>query len=620
MLLITQVIPQARRHPHPASPTAGGFLACAIIATGFCVGCETDSYMNPSVTGYFENTPTTMPVLDRLDVIEPPEEPLGVNGPPEPQDLQPNTLQYRLASGDEIAVEIYELISQGKTEAALRTVDQAGYIRLPTINEVKASGLTLEELRESIRTKLEPFVKNPVVTVDIQKGRSFEFSIQGAIQNSGIFALTKSNFRLTQAIAMAGGADVVTERVLIVRSMDVERESAETPQDNQIPDTAQPQPSTQQASPSKGTGTTAQPVDIEALINQLSETGPTSPTQPPTPSPAPAPNSPPTPAPELAPTPAATPAPTPAPAPPPTPDSPPPSSPSPGAVRGQQAPPPIDIDSLEPVSVLDAPSINTQTATQRTPQSQLSNEGDSFIFDVNSQQWVRIRGGRAAAVQPVVVTDPVSPVPSGSAITGEAARQLTTPDAFTALPLPAAERSEAKNAKLKDPRLVFNTRIIEVDYDRLMRGDQSQNVVIRPGDDIYLQFPPIGMVYIDGEINRPGVFQLPSYGRLTLSRLVASAGGLTEIAIPERVDLVRRLPGGREAAIRVNLAAIRNMAEPDVILKKDDHVIIGTNFWATPLAVFRNGLRITYGFGFLLDRNWGNDVFGPPPQQETINF
>ena len=44
-----------------------------------------------------------------------------------------------------------------------------------------------------------------------------------------------------------------------------------------------------------------------------------------------------------------------------------------------------------------------------------------------------------------------------------------------------------------------------------------------------------------------------------------------------------------------------------------DHIIIGTTFWAYPLAVFRNGLRMNYGFGFLLDRNFGNDVFGPPP-------
>jgi hypothetical protein len=48
-------------------------------------------------------------------------------------------------------------------------------------------------------------------------------------------------------------------------------------------------------------------------------------------------------------------------------------------------------------------------------------------------------------------------------------------------------------------------------------------------------------------------------------------------------------------------------------MKSDDHVIIGTNFWATPLAVIRNGFRMTYGFGFLIDRNWGNDIFGAPP-------
>ena len=45
----------------------------------------------------------------------------------------------------------------------------------------------------------------------------------------------------------------------------------------------------------------------------------------------------------------------------------------------------------------------------------------------------------------------------------------------------------------------------------------------------------------------------------------------------------------------------------------DDHIIIGTSWVATPLAIIRNGFRATYGFGFLLDRNFGNDVFGAPP-------
>ncbi|MFM1832015.1 MAG: hypothetical protein RLZZ461_331, partial [Planctomycetota bacterium] len=157
------------------------------------------------------------------------------------------------------------------------------------------------------------------------------------------------------------------------------------------------------------------------------------------------------------------------------------------------------------------------------------------------------------------------------------------------------------------------TRIIKIDYQALAKGDSDQNIVIRPGDRIYVDTPEVGVVYIDGEVVRPGVYQLPVAGRLTLSRLVAAAGGLNPLAIPERVDFTRKIGTDRQATLRVNLAAIMNRAEPDLFIRRDDHVHVGTNFWAAPLAVIRNGFRMTYGFGFLLDRNFGNDVFGPPP-------
>jgi hypothetical protein len=47
-------------------------------------------------------------------------------------------------------------------------------------------------------------------------------------------------------------------------------------------------------------------------------------------------------------------------------------------------------------------------------------------------------------------------------------------------------------------------------------------------------------------------------------------------------------------------------------------VNVGTSFWATPLAVIRGGFRASYGFGFLLDRNFGNDVFGAPPSDRDF--
>ncbi len=563
-------------------------LSIVGLGTLALAACETESFFDPSRTGYFENTPTSMPVLERIDIIEAPDEPLGVNGPPEPQDLVANTLQYRISPGDVLNIDVYELIAQSRTEQMRRTVDTAGFIRLPTINEVKAGGLTLEELRMEIASKLSSFIRNPVITIDMEQGRSFEFTIQGAIQNPGVYALDKPNFRLSQALALANGAEAVTERVLVVRSLRTEQdveEAATQESGGGSPSSGAARPNTEASS----TGTSAPrqpiikqestPIDIESLINQLGP--PSTPPAPPT-TPEVSPSSP-TPAPEA-----------------PAPEAP---KASPGAVSGKQSAPLIDIDSLEPVAVKDQPVVDHSTGTQRPPSSQLSNEGDSFVFDINSQQWVRIKGTKPVVAAPTVSVPGVR-IEQGIAATGAAARGA----------------ADAVKKKKRDPREIFNTRIIEIDCEKLLKGDQSQNIIVRPGDEIYVQFPAIGMVYIDGEIQRPGVFQLPTTGRLTLSRLVATAGGLTPIAIPERVDLVRRLPGDRQAAIRVNLAAIRNMSEPDIVLKRDDQIVIGTNFWATPLAVFRNGFRMTYGFGFLLDRNWGNDVFGPPPTQETINF
>jgi protein involved in polysaccharide export with SLBB domain len=161
------------------------------------------------------------------------------------------------------------------------------------------------------------------------------------------------------------------------------------------------------------------------------------------------------------------------------------------------------------------------------------------------------------------------------------------------------------------------TRLLKISYQDLVAGQSRLNVFVRPDDFINVVPPPTGVVYIDGEISRPGPYDLPATGQLTLSRLVAAAGGLGPLAIPERVDLVRRV-GDREATIRVNLGAIRERSEPDIVLKSDDHVIIGTNFFAQPLAVIRNGFRMTYGFGFLIDRNWGTDIFGPPPEALTV--
>ena len=530
-------------------------LHCLVVLSMF--GCEVDSYMDPSKTGYFEFTPTTMPILTRLDAIESLPATISDAEPPTPDDLLPSSLQYRLAPGDVVRVEIDELKTSGQKDVAIRVVDQSGNITAPTLGPIRAAGLTIHELQAEVIRLLQvnSILPNPVVDVILEQGRSFQYTVYGAVGSTGVYALTRPDFRLMEAVALAGGTPSTTQKIVIIRSVAL---------DDQLEPFRRPVTGSE-SNPGTATtpGTNTPPtIDIEDLITQLEN--------------QPAPKEP-----EPAGIPATVPE---------TKPLVPGDEPSPGAyseegdvvVRqhsllvGQESPQ-IDIDDLEPVKVSDLPAVEQSGATTSLGSGNSSQHvrgGDQYVFDSKSQEWVKV---------PASADGSAAPPASGSSTESDPA--------------------EAK----------FATRVIEVDYQRLAQGQDDLNIVIRPSDRINVVPPDLGVCYVGGEVNRPGVYSLPGTGGLTLSRLIDAAGGLNGVAIPERVDLVRVVGVDREAAIRVSLAAIRNRAEPDIYIKPNDHVIIGTNFFATPLAVVRNGFRATYGFGFLLDRNFGNDVFGAPP-------
>lgn len=170
----------------------------------------------------------------------------------------------------------------------------------------------------------------------------------------------------------------------------------------------------------------------------------------------------------------------------------------------------------------------------------------------------------------------------------------------------AAEDADALGAYISQ-------RVVTIPYQRLVDGDMRYNVVVRPGDTIRVPDPSAGFVYVGGTIARPGAYTVPGENELTVTQLVLSAGGFAPTATPARTEIRRRIGDDREAIVRIDLEAIFHGTAPNIYLKPNDEVIIGTNFWATPLAVVRNGFRFTYGFGFLADRNFGNDLFGAPP-------
>ena len=605
----------------------------ALLAFTALNGCETDGFFDPSRTGYFETTPSAIPILTRLDVIE-----QAIDGPefvnPTPEDLKPGDLSYKFSPGDVLKIQIPSLMQTGQTEIAERVVDQTGDIQLPVINKVQAAGLTTEELQASIEKKLEGIIKNPKAFVSLQEGRAFQFRILGSVDQPGLYALNKPDLRLLDALATARGASASTTRIFITREKIAEEnkvtygKKAATPEAQSTSSTTSPQtvqPTTTPATPTQAIPST---IDIDQLINELPNSSATpatpAPSSPPTTEP---PSSPPTTEPTAPPTTEPTAPPTTEPAAPPTtepaappttePTAPPTTEPTAapttepsksrtqlGLLQTETRPdPPVDIDQLAPATLDDRAGQNSEAAP--VVNSSDANTGEKYVFDNASQSWVR-----TSSTTPTKANDSaaVGSVGSGETTTSDSAgAKLKSNEAAEAL---SRKRESAKKEKYY---------VIDISYNDLVRGQPNLNIVIRPGDLIYCDSGQVGVVYIDGEISRPGVYNLPTSGRLTLSRLVAAAGGVSELAIPERCDLVRRLGSDKEACVRVSLAAIRNRAEPDIFLKPDDHVIVGTNFWALPLSRFRRDLSFPNSVGFQLDRNFGNDVFGAPPTGVNIN-
>ena len=71
-----------------------------------------------------------------------------------------------------------------------------------------------------------------------------------------------------------------------------------------------------------------------------------------------------------------------------------------------------------------------------------------------------------------------------------------------------------------------------------------------------------------------------------------------------------RIAPDREVFVRVNLERIFSGEQPDLYLQPDDQIMVGTNALAPFLSALRGAFRITYGFGFLYDRNFAYSSAG----------
>jgi len=172
---------------------------------------------------------------------------------------------------------------------------------------------------------------------------------------------------------------------------------------------------------------------------------------------------------------------------------------------------------------------------------------------------------------------------------------------------PAAPRVEKPQEPVDWEALALGgeQRVLQIPAQKLREGDPNYNIVIRPQDWIRLDPGPVGLYYVDGHVLRPGVYNL-SGQEITLTQAIAAAGGLDPIAWPTRCEVRRRIEGDREEITQWDLSRIIDGRDPDMFIKEGDVIRVGTHAVAPLLATIRNAFRLTYGFGFVYDRNFAD--------------
>jgi polysaccharide biosynthesis/export protein len=124
----------------------------------------------------------------------------GQTSPP-PEEAATSRSTYVLGPDDQIVIRA--LHAEEISDKPFR-IEPDGYLNLPLVGRVEASGRSVGTLESDLRTRLEAYYLKPEVTVTVTELRSQPISVIGAVANPGVQQL-QGRKTLLQAISAAGG-------------------------------------------------------------------------------------------------------------------------------------------------------------------------------------------------------------------------------------------------------------------------------------------------------------------------------------------------------------------------------------------------------------------------------
>ena len=108
---------------------------------------------------------------------------------------------YILGAEDQITVRVFA--ADDIPDKPL-TIANDGMVTLPMVGQVKAAGLTVEQLQQSLTIAYKKYFKDPQVTVTVNDFRSQPVSVAGNVTTPGVVQL-RGQRNLMEVISQAGG-------------------------------------------------------------------------------------------------------------------------------------------------------------------------------------------------------------------------------------------------------------------------------------------------------------------------------------------------------------------------------------------------------------------------------
>jgi len=530
-------------------------VSLLFVTAGTIAGCGNwwwTSFLDPTqVSGDFKRP--MISEIQRSLTFE--DTPPGIPGAeePTPEDAVAIVEEYRLEPNDVVGIRIPQFLEYEPVTDLTLTVNEVGDVQIPQLGWVHVEGMTAREVDAEIRdlcVQKGIFREEsiPPIQVVFPRQRQQFFNIFGGVTAADTYRILESDFRLLDALSLAGGLGEQVEWIYVYRAQPRPKRTQKPVSMPAPPAAGQPgQPPVAPLEP---------PPVAPATISDLGGGG----------------------SPRML------------------------ARASPAAPKPTSAPE-SERELIDVIAPASAPSRDASAPATSAAASEALPPMPKFIY-LNGE-WVEVGQKPRAASQ-------TAPAPAEAAAKPPPVASVPTTTATqTATSEPVTWESVAGET---------HQRIIRIPAAALRRGDARYNIVIRHRDVIRVDPGPLGEFFLLGQVQRPGVYSLT--GReITLKQAIAASGGLALLAWPSRCEITRRLDQDREQIIPVNLEQIFAGNQPDVFLRPNDIVNVGTNIVAPFLATVRTSFRMSYGFGFVYDRNFGDiDAYGPKENPETVHL